>query len=156
MIKAYRDTWQLGVHSWLTYMRDRLSLAHSMLSITGSCFVQISDENLHYARCVMDEIFGPENCCKVISFRKTPGDTSKMLPNMCDYILWYAKDKEQVKHHKLFSPQELNSETCKLFNLVESPDGNTIRPLNESEKMNPKSIPEGWRLFYSTNPKMLD
>ena len=71
MVKAYRDTWTLGVHSYLAYLRDRLAIAKELLADTGSIFVQISDENLHRVRCVMDEVFGTDNCAGIITFRKT-------------------------------------------------------------------------------------
>lgn len=153
MIKAYRDTWSLGVHSWLTYMRNSLFLARRLLADTGSCFVQISDENVHLARCVMDEIFGPENFCKMIFFRTTAGDTSHMLPNMGDYILWYAKDVERVKAEKIFETKTIGRGAGERYQYVESPDKKTVRKLTDSEKFNPKTIPANCRVFASDNLK---
>ena len=94
MVQAYRDTWELGLHSYLTYMRDRLLLARDLLTTSGSIFVQISDENLHHVRELMDEIYGPENVCCVIAFQKTGGFAPTLLSSVYDYILWYAKDKQ--------------------------------------------------------------
>ncbi|MEM3553632.1 MAG: DNA methyltransferase, partial [Candidatus Bathyarchaeia archaeon] len=92
-IKAYRDIWQLGIHSDLTYLRDRLLLARELLTESGSIFVQINDENLHLVRCLLDEVFGRENFVAVVAFRKTGSQTSKWLPAINDYLLWYAKSK---------------------------------------------------------------
>ena len=112
MVKAYRDTWQLGIHSYLTYLRDRLVVARSLLADTGSVFVQISDENLHRVRLLMDDVYGPEQFCSVITVRKTAGASSpyaktNVLASVSDYLLWYAKDAAQVKYRQLFLPKEL-------------------------------------------------
>ncbi len=103
MVKAYRDTWELGLHSYLTYLRDRLLVARDLLTPTGSVFVQISDENVHHVRELMDEVFGSENMCGLIPFRKTGGLRSKLLDSIVDYLLWYARDAGQVKYRQLFS-----------------------------------------------------
>ena len=92
MVKAYRDTWTLGIHSYLAYLRDRLAMARELLADTGSIFVQISDENLHRVRCVMDEVFGADARIAQIAFVTTGGQTSGVLPSVTDFILWYAKD----------------------------------------------------------------
>jgi adenine-specific DNA-methyltransferase len=97
MVQAYRDTWELGLHSYLTYLRDRLLLARELLHPSGSIFVQISDENLHHVREVMDEVFGAENFCRVIAFKKTTGQSSDLIPSVFDYLLWYAKDRQSLK-----------------------------------------------------------
>jgi adenine-specific DNA-methyltransferase len=105
-IKAYRDTWTLGIHSYLTYLRDRLLLARELLSESGSIFVQINDENLHLVRCLLDEVFGRENFVAVIPFRKkTMPLGTKTIEQMDDFLLWYAKNKEQLKYRQLFMPQ---------------------------------------------------
>jgi DNA modification methylase len=96
-IKAYRDTWTLGIHSYLTYLRDRLLLCRELLSESGSIFVQINDENLHLVRCLLDEVFGRENCLGIIAFRKTGGFPSEVLPSTYDFLVWYAKDRAQAK-----------------------------------------------------------
>src|SRR5665213_2550552 len=87
-VKAFRDTWRDGIHSYLTYLRDRLTVARDLLTHSGSIFVQIGDENVHRVRAVMDEVFGQDNFCSCISFAKTVGATSELLPSVSDYILW--------------------------------------------------------------------
>ena len=91
MVKAYRDTWVLGVHSYLTYLRDRFSMARELLAETGSIFVQISDENLHRVRCIMDEVFGPDQFRALIPYRTTTGKASSELDVTCDFIIWYSR-----------------------------------------------------------------
>ncbi|MDO8772690.1 MAG: DNA methyltransferase [Burkholderiaceae bacterium] len=105
MIKAFRDTWELGIHSYLTYLRDRLLLAKDLLSETGSVFVQISDENVHLTRNLLDEIFGLENFCSQIVYQKAPYATSTLLPPIFDTVLWYAKHKGNVKYQHLYVPR---------------------------------------------------
>ena len=102
MVQAYRDTWEFGLHSYLTYLRDRLLVSRELLTSSGSVFVQISDENLHHVRELLDEIFGEHNFCAVIPFRKTGGLRSKLLDSVFDFLLWYARDKEQVRYTQLF------------------------------------------------------
>ncbi|MDO8477090.1 MAG: site-specific DNA-methyltransferase [Candidatus Rokubacteria bacterium] len=106
MVKAYRDTWELGLHSYLTYMRDRLLLCRELLAPTGSIFVQISDENLHHVRELMDEVFGGENQCALITFEKTGAQPSDLLPGVSDYLLWYARDIERFKFRQLYFTKE--------------------------------------------------
>jgi adenine-specific DNA-methyltransferase len=101
-IKAFRDTWELGVHSYLAYLRDRLTVARELLTESGSCFVQIGDENVHLVRSLMDEVFGSENFVSLITHSKTAGATSDLLPGTADYVLWYTKRREQVKYRRLF------------------------------------------------------
>jgi adenine-specific DNA-methyltransferase len=97
MVKAYRDTWTLGVHSYLAYLRDRLAMARELLTDSGSVFVQISDENLHRVRAVMDEVFGPENFVSVISFKTTTTGSGDLLATVDDFLIWYSRDKPRVK-----------------------------------------------------------
>jgi adenine-specific DNA-methyltransferase len=101
MIKAFRDTWELGIHSYLTYLRDRLLLARELLNDSGSIFVQISDENLHHVRELMDEILGPENLISQILYRRGGFQTSDNIPNTFDYVVWYAKEKAKLKFKPL-------------------------------------------------------
>lgn len=110
MVQAYRDTWELGLHSYLTYLRDRLLLARDLLAPSGSIFVQISDENLHHVRELMDEVFGKENFASVITFAKTTGFSGKVLSSVSDYLLWYARDIERVKYRQLYRPKEAGDE----------------------------------------------
>ena len=104
-IKAFRDTWELGIHSYLAYLRDRLVVARDLLTETGSIFVQIGDENVHLVRSLLDEIFGSENFISLISFRKTSGATTDFLAGINDYILWYARSRDQAKYRQLFRPK---------------------------------------------------
>src|SRR5205085_753667 len=101
-IKAFRDTWELGIHSYLSYLRDRLAAARDLLTESGSVFVQIGDANVHLVRCLLDEVFGSENCISSITTQKTTSATSEYLPGSSDYILWYAKDAERVKYRSLW------------------------------------------------------
>lgn len=107
VIKAYRDTWELGIHSYLSYLRDRLLVAKELLKESGSCFVQISDENVHLVRNLMDEVFGSENFVSIIPFRKTVGATSSLIPVVNDYIIWYAKTKEKIKFRRLYRKKNI-------------------------------------------------
>lgn len=105
-IKAFRDTWQLGIHSYLWYIRDRLRAAHALLTDTGSTFVQIGDENVHVVRCLLDEVFGRDNFCALIPFRKTGGLRSGLLDSVCDFLLWYARDKDHIKYRQLYQAKK--------------------------------------------------
>ena len=100
-VKAFRDTWRDGVHSYLTYLRDRLSAARDLLSESGSIFVQIGDENVHRLRALMDEVFGEENFVSLISYAKTTGFSSRHLASVCDYLVWYAKSRPEMKFRAL-------------------------------------------------------
>ncbi len=110
MVKAYRDTWELGLHSYLAYLKDRLAFAREMLSESGSIFVQISDENMHHVREILDEVFGSENFCSCITVRKTSGMGSTMLPTTQDFVLWYAKDKRIGKYNQLYTNKTNDAE----------------------------------------------
>lgn len=102
MVQAYRDTWELGLHSYFTYLRDRLLVSRELLTPSGSIFVQIGDENVHRVRSLMDEVFGADNFAGIIPFRKTGGLKSRLLDSIVDYLLWYAKDKTQVRYRQIF------------------------------------------------------
>src|SRR2546428_328289 len=108
MIRAFRDTWELGIHSYLTYLRDRLLLARELLHESGSVFVQISDDNVHLVRCLMDEIFGVGNFVSIISFSKAGGglEATKRIGTRLDYILWYSKSFQDLKYRPLFEKKE--------------------------------------------------
>ncbi|TPJ90599.1 site-specific DNA-methyltransferase [Mesorhizobium sp. B2-5-13] len=147
MVKAYRDTWELGLHSYLTYLRDRLTLARELLTDSGSLFVQISDENLHHTRELLDEIFGGKNFVSQITFQTKIPLRNSYLPGVCDYILWYGKNFESgsMKFNRLFVEQTL--EDSQQFSLVELNDG-AIRTLEESERKG-ADLPDGARVFTS-------
>ena len=106
MVQAYRDTWQLGLHSYLTYLRDRLLVARDLLTPSGSIFVQISDDNLHHVREVMDEVFGAANFCSLITAKKTGGQTSNLIASVSDYILWYCQGEAPTAAKALFTPMK--------------------------------------------------
>ena len=109
-LKAFRDTWELGIHSYLSYLRDRLLLARELLNARGSCFVQISDQNIHRVRTIMEEVFGADNFVSQINFRTMSPLGQNNLANIYDYILWYAKDKSQMKFRPLFVNRDLEDE----------------------------------------------
>jgi len=109
-IKAFRDTWELGIHSYLAYLRDRLVIARDLLTETGSVFVQIGDENVHLVRCVMDEVFGSENFVSQISFAKTTGFSGDYLSNVSDYVVWFAKKIKSLKYRQVFKAKEAGQE----------------------------------------------
>ncbi len=127
MIKAFRDTWELGIHSYLTYLRDRLLLARELLNETGSVFVQISDENLHHVRELLDEVFGSENYLAQIAYVTTSTQGSGMLPVVNDDILWYAKDKSLAKYRPLYEVKELGGSGGSGYNFATTASGKGIR-----------------------------
>jgi adenine-specific DNA-methyltransferase len=120
MVQAYRDTWELGLHSYLTYLRDRLKIARELLTPSGSVFVQISDENVHHVREVMDEVFGAENFVAEIVFSKTTGFSGRTLSSIADLIVWYAKEFERVKFRPLFRPKEAGDEGASKYKPIGS------------------------------------
>ncbi len=109
MVQAYRDTWELGLHSYLTYLRDRLLVARDLLTDSGSIFVQISDENVHYVREVLDEVFGAENFVSQIAFQTTSGFDTKTLATLGDFLLWYGRDKSRLKCRKTYEEQPIQA-----------------------------------------------
>ena len=133
MIRAFRDTWELGIHSYLTYLRDRLTLAKELLHESGSCFVQISDENLHHVREVMDEVFGGKNACAIITFNKTTSATSDLLATTTDFLLWYGKDIDRVKYRPLYQSKIFGAEGASAYSRIEMADG-TRRAMTPAEK----------------------
>ena len=123
-IRAFRDTWELGIHSYLTYLRDRLLLARELLTESGSVFVQISDENVHHVRELMDEVFGVSNFMSLISFRTKIPLNAAHLPNIADYMGWYVRDKAKIKFRKLFGPRNYGADTQFSFALL--PDDSVV------------------------------
>src|SRR3990172_7652277 len=99
-VKAFRDPWRDGIHSYLTYLRDRLTVARDLLTDSGSIFVQIGDENVHRVRAVMDEVFGEDNCVALIQFKKTGGFDASSVASICDYVVWYFRDKPKAKYRQ--------------------------------------------------------
>jgi adenine-specific DNA-methyltransferase len=152
-VKAFRDTWELGIHSYLSYLRERLLVARELLHESGSCFVQISDENVHLVRNLMDEVFGSENFSGLVFLKKTGGLGSGKLKSVADYLIWYAKDIEQMKIRPLFKPKELGKgdTTGERYDQLESPDGIEQRPMTKEERDNPNLVPKGWRAYQLDN-----
>jgi adenine-specific DNA-methyltransferase len=150
-IKAYRDTWKLGIHSYLTYLRDRLLLARELLTESGSIFVQINDENLHLVRCLLDEVFGRENFVAVVAFRKKQMPLgAEHLDSICDYLLWYAKNKKQVKYHQLFVEKPAEGDPSWSWVLLSDGD---IRRMSNDEIEHHSFLPKGSRIFQSKSLK---
>ena len=145
MIRAFRDTWELGIHSFLTYLRDRLLLGRELLNETGSCFVQISNENVHLVRNLLDEVFGPENFVSQISFKtKKMSLGRKYLGSVNDYIVWYARDIDKLKFRRLFKTKELDPDSPYAF--VEMPNGERRR-MTKEEKTDKSLLEKGSRIF---------
>jgi len=143
-IKAFRDTWELGLHSYLSYLRDRLIVARELLTESGSCFVQISDENVHHVREVIEEVFGAVNFVSQISFRTATGQPSNLLSSLSDYLLWFCKDKSAVKYRPLFRERSFY-ERVATFGWIELDNGE-CRKLTVSEKDGDVALPSG-KLF---------
>ncbi|MEX1006447.1 MAG: site-specific DNA-methyltransferase [Acidimicrobiia bacterium] len=149
-IQAYRDTWTLGVHSYLTYLRDRLLVARELLGEEGSIFVQISDTNVHRVRVLLDELFGADNAVTLITFLKTssagsPSGGTKTLPTTADYVLWYAKNREKVKYRQLYTEKEAGGAGGGQYTWAELPNGERRRLLSG------EALPDGARLFRADN-----
>jgi adenine-specific DNA-methyltransferase len=141
VIKAFRDTWEYGIHSYLSYLRDRLLIALELLHETGSCFVQISSQNVHLVRSLMDEVFGSDNFVSQIAYRtKNMTIDTKLLGSVNDFIVWYAKDKEKVKYRKLYQNTSVEGDTH--WNMYQLPDG-TIHKMSTDQIYNHKLLPKG-------------
>ena len=138
MVQAYRDTWELGLHSYLTYLRDRLLLARELLAPTGSLFVQISDENLHHVREVMDEVFGAENCVAVIAFKKTGFASDDALSTTHDFLIWFAKERDRMKLNPTFGERELTPEELGFYDQIERADGSRRAVTKEERALGPR------------------
>ena len=150
MIKAFRDTWELGIHSYLSYLRDRLLLARELLSESGSVFVQISDENLHHVRELMDEIFKEENSVATITFSKTSSQTSELLAGITDYIVWYAKDRQKVKFRAIYRTKEIGGEGGSAYTKV-SEANDFRRNMSRGERSEIQQLPSGARIYRIDN-----
>ena len=145
-LKAFRDTWELGIHSYLTYLRDRLLLARELLHESGSIFVQISDENVHLVRSLLDEVFGTKNFCALIAVQKTSARSAELLAGIVDYIIWYSKDKNNVRFRSVYTRREASGEVLNQYRWIELADGER-RQLRKDEIENPKLLPDKARLF---------
>ncbi|HMZ21123.1 MAG TPA: site-specific DNA-methyltransferase, partial [Blastocatellia bacterium] len=154
-LKAFRDTWELGIHSYLTYLRDRLLIARELLHESGSIFVQISDENLHHVREVMDDVFGASNLVAMVVVRKTaavssPTARTNVLPTTCDYLVWYARDLKHIKYRQLYLSKQAGDGGSGVYSWVELPDGSRRR-MTSLEMSDPSSIPHQAKIFRLDN-----
>lgn len=149
-IKAFRDTWELGIHSYLSYLRDRLLVARELLHESGSCFVQISDENVHLVRCLMDEVFGSGNFVSLIFFKTTSSLGGNLLGKSGDYVIWYGKDVERVKYRPLFKARGYDEDVGNRYTRIELPDG-TRRVMTTEERANLDLLPKGARIYRHDN-----
>jgi adenine-specific DNA-methyltransferase len=145
-VRAFRDTWRDGIHSYLTYLRDRLTVARDLLSDTGSIFVQIGDQNVHRVRAVMDEVFGETNACSQITVVKTAGQTAELIAGTADYLLWYARDQARVKFRSPLLEKGLESDKSGVYRWLRGPDGST-RALDAAHDANET----GQRIFRYDN-----
>ncbi|KKL68119.1 hypothetical protein LCGC14_2128160, partial [marine sediment metagenome] len=152
-VRAFRDTWKLGIHSYLAYLRDRLVVARELLTETGSVFVQIGDENVHLVRSLMDETLGSDNFCGLITVKKTGGLGTDLLKGVADYVFWYGKKIDSVKYRQLYveKTQGVGHSTGARYDQVESPDLRTRRALTKEEREDAAVIPKGWRTFQVDN-----
>jgi adenine-specific DNA-methyltransferase len=145
-IQAYRDTWTLGVHSYLTYLRDRLLLAKELLADEGSIFVQIGPDRMHLVRAVLDEVFRAENAVTTITMQKTTQARSTLLPEVADYLLWYARDKSHLKYRPLYIDRKGALAGTSPYTQIELVDGSR-RPMSPAEKSGSVTLPRGSRVF---------
>ncbi len=145
-IKAFRDTWELGIHSYLAYLRDRLTVVHELLTESGSVFVQIGDENVHLVRCVLDEVFGSENFVSIITTKKSGGMGQAFIDNVSDFILWFAKNKGTAKYRQLYTDKILAEGAGARYNQVQLEDF-SVRPITKDESLRPELLPEKARVF---------
>jgi adenine-specific DNA-methyltransferase len=148
-VKAFRDTWRDGIHSYLTYLRDRLTLSRDLLTDSGSVFVQIGDENVHRVRALMDEVLGEENFIATIQFNKTGLQASKFLSSAYDYILWFCKSRDSAKYHQIYRKKISGEAGATGYTYVQEGIG-LVRSLNHEEKLNPDLIPSTSRVLDGT------
>ena len=150
MVKAYCDTWELGLHSYLSYLRDRLLLARELLTESGSVFVQISDENLHHVAELMDEVFGSKNHVSVISFKTTSSLGGSLIGKSCDYLLWYGRNIAAIRHHSVYQTRTLADDAGARYTRVELNDG-TRRVMSSEERQNPVNLPKDSKVYRHDN-----
>ncbi|RYF46794.1 MAG: site-specific DNA-methyltransferase, partial [Cytophagaceae bacterium] len=152
-VKAFRDTWRDGIHSYLTYLRDRLTVARDLLHDSGSIFLQIGDENVHRVRAVLDEVFGEQNFVSLITMKTTGGLGTSGLKSVCDYIVWYAKDQTRVKFRKplLNKVQGEGASTGERYSAAYDTTTGIYRTLSSHERNDPRSIAESIATFRYDN-----
>ena len=151
MVQAYRDTWELGLHSYLTYLRDRFLLCRELLTPSGSIFVQISDENLHHVRELLDEVFGAENFVSIITFAKTTSATSELLSSTSDYLLWYGRDVERLKYRPFSVQKTFGGEGASAFTRGFNCRTGTHRAMTPAEKHDLSMLPRGSKIYRIDN-----
>lgn len=151
MVQAYRDTWELGLHSYLSYLRDRLLVARELLQQTGSLFVQISDDNVHRVREVLDEVFGAENAVTSIAFAKTTSSTSNLISSVFDTVLWYAKDKSAIKYRTLYSEKIRGQQGATGYTRVRTPNGDIFPSSQFESETGELLLPAGAELIALDN-----
>ena len=149
-VKAFRDTWKDGIHSYLTYLRDRFTVAQDLLAESGSVFVQIGDENVHRVRALMDEVFGEENFLGLIVVKKTSAPTDKFIPAISDFIIWYAKSKSHSKYRQLNLSKDVGDVGGSGYVWFED-DFGFERKLSRSERSTPDTIPSNGRVFAASD-----
>jgi len=149
-VRAFRDTWRDGIHSYLTYLRDRLTVARDLLTESGSIFVQIGDENVHRVRAVMDEVFGETNVASQIAFRTTTGRGGTGLSEAVNYLLWYVKDPTNYKYRQMTLDKSEGSSTDAVYTLLRLFDG-SYRRVTDAEKADGSLLPKNSRVFRSDN-----
>ena len=148
VVKAFRDTWELGIHTYLTYLRDRMVVARDLLTESGSFFMQIGDENVHIVRSVMDEVFGAENFVSMVTFKKSSPLGSKGLAGVVDYLIWYGKSKSDLKLKTLYQNKPIGAGGQ--YTYVELEDG-TRRSMTKEEKVDPSQLPKYSRPFRTSD-----
>ena len=151
-VKAFRDTWRDGIHSYLTYLRDRLTVARDLLTESGSVFVQIGDENVHRVRALMDEVFGEENSIAQIFFKTTSNLGGSFIGGSGDFLLWYAKEKQTCKYRPLFQESGLEQDTGNRFTRVQTDDF-TRRPMLPPERARERAALARVRVYRHDNLK---
>ena len=149
-VKAFRDTWRDGIHSYLTYLRDRLTVARDLLTESGSIFVQIGDENVHRVRAVMDEVFGDANIVSQIAFRTTTGRANDLLAAASNFIIWAARDKSKCKYRSPYQDKMAGSSTEQVYSVWQDDAGASAR-LSKAEKSDQSLLPTGARVFMPDN-----
>src|ERR1700752_3830494 len=145
-VKAFRDTWRDGIHSYLTSLRDRLTVARDLLTNCGSIFVQIGDENVHRVRALLDEVVGDDNFCASIAFRKTGGFEAALVQRNYDYLLWYAKSRNSVKFRSPLKGATPTPADTTFYDFVADDEG-ALRPLTPEERRAPAALPDNVRLL---------
>jgi len=145
-VKAFRDTWRDGIHSYLTYLRDRLTVARDLLTESGSIFMQIGDENVHRVRAVMDEVFGEDNHCATITFAKNSSATDELISSPNDYLIWFSRNKAATKFRRVFQDKVAGIGIAERYKRIRLSDG-IRRLMSEAELDRTKSLPEGAEVY---------